>query len=95
MLAGARSARSRPRAMGARSHDPRARNDDPGARASPFDAERDGFVMGEAPSRFVLESWTGAVAPVRIYGEIAGYGRNSDATTSLPSPGGEGAAARM
>jgi 3-oxoacyl-[acyl-carrier-protein] synthase II len=73
------------------------RNDEPELASRPFDADRDGFVMGEGAGMVLLERSDRATARgARIYGEIAGYGTNSDAFhITAPSQGGAGAAACM
>jgi 3-oxoacyl-[acyl-carrier-protein] synthase II len=74
-----------------------SRHDDPQGASRPFDANRDGFVIAEGAGFIVLEVLEKAQARgARIYGEVAGYGRNSDAYhITAPSPGGTGAAACM
>ena len=74
-----------------------SRNDDPERASRPFDADRDGFVIGEGATCVVLESLERARSRgATIYGEVAGYGRNADAYhITAPSPGGAGAAVCM
>ena len=80
-------------AMGALS----TRNDDPQAASRPFDAERDGFVLGEGGAVLVLETAEHAARRgAEVLAVLAGYATTDDANHMVqPAPGGVGAARAM
>ena len=73
------------------------RNDDPSTASRPFDAERNGFVIGEGAGVIVLESLEHAKARgAQILAEVVGYGMTCDAHhITSPTPGGVGGAEAM
>jgi 3-oxoacyl-[acyl-carrier-protein] synthase II len=73
------------------------RNDEPQRASRPFDADRDGFVMGEGGAALVLEDMELAEARgATVLAELTGYGMSADAYhITLPRPGGTGAARAM
>jgi 3-oxoacyl-[acyl-carrier-protein] synthase II len=80
-------------AMGALS----TRNDDPQAASRPFDAERDGFVLGEGGAVLILETAEHAARRgAEVLAVVAGYATTDDANHMVqPAPGGVGAARAM
>ena len=73
------------------------RNDEPARASRPFDAQRDGFVMGEGSGILILEELeTARRRGARVYCEIVGYGMSADAYhISAPSENGAGAVSVM
>ncbi|MGW8281940.1 MAG: beta-ketoacyl-ACP synthase II [Gemmatimonadota bacterium] len=69
------------------------RNDSPETASRPFDATRDGFVLGEGAGMMILERLEHAQARgARIIAEFSGFGQSADAYhMTAPSPGGAGA----
>ena len=73
------------------------RNDDPEHASRPFDADRDGFVMGDGSGAFFIESLQHArERDAEIHAEIVGIGMSADAHhITAPDPEGDGAALAM
>ncbi|MGB2762920.1 MAG: beta-ketoacyl-ACP synthase II [Candidatus Aminicenantaceae bacterium] len=73
------------------------RNDEPERASRPFDADRDGFIIGEGAGIVILEELGAALKrEAKIYAEIVGYGMSGDAYhITAPSLDGEGAKLTM
>jgi 3-oxoacyl-[acyl-carrier-protein] synthase II len=99
MIAGGSEATVTPMAIGgfANMKALSGRNDSPATASRPFDATRDGFVMGEGAAIVILEELEHAKARgAKIYAEITGYGATADAYhLTAPAPDGEGAQRAM
>ena len=72
-------------------------NDDPDSTPRPFDADRDGLVVGEGAGTLVLEAWdTATKRGAHIHGEVVGFGTSCDGThITAPSPQGMESAIRL